>query len=109
MIGLVDANNFYVSCQRSFDPSLCGRAVVVLSNNDGCVIARSNEAKAIGIKMGVPYFQLADVQTQHDLRIFSSNYTLSAFMWNIKELITVVYLAAWIVGRGIRSTNEAGP
>ena len=76
MMCLVDANNFYVSCQRSFDPSLCGHAVVVLSNNDGCVIARSNEAKAIGIKMGVPYFQLQEIQTQHNLRIFSSNYTL---------------------------------
>ena len=76
MIGLVDANNFYVSCQRSFDPSLVGRAVVVLSNNDGCVIARSNEAKALGIKMGVPYFQLAELRQQHDIIIFSSNYTL---------------------------------
>ena len=76
MIGLVDANNFYVSCQRSFDPLLMGRAVVVLSNNDGCVIARSNEAKALGIKMGVPYFQLQELRQQHDIKIFSSNYTL---------------------------------
>ena len=75
MMGLVDANNFYVSCQRSFDPSLCGHPVVVLSNNDGCVIARSNEAKALGINMGVPYFQLTELGQQHDLRIFSSNYT----------------------------------
>ena len=76
MIGLVDCNNFYVSCQRSFDPSLMGQAVVVLSNNDGCVIARSNEAKSLGIKMGVPYFQLQELRQQHDIKIFSSNYTL---------------------------------
>ena len=76
MIGLVDANNFYVSCQRSFNPSLDGKAVVVLSNNDGCVVARSNEAKALGIKMGVPYFQLQELRHQHDVAIFSSNYTL---------------------------------
>ncbi|MGF7215990.1 DNA polymerase V [Spirosoma lacussanchae] len=76
MIGLVDANNFYVSCQRSFDPRLNGKAVVVLSNNDGCVVARSNEAKALGIKMGVPFFQLEELRQQHDLTVFSSNYTL---------------------------------
>ena len=76
MIGLVDCNNFYVSCQRSFDPSLNGKAVVVLSNNDGCVVARSNETKALGIKMGVPFFQLQELRQQHDLSIFSSNYTL---------------------------------
>lgn len=80
MLALVDCNNFYVSCQRSFDPSLIGRPVVVLSNNDGCVIARSNEAKAIGIKMGIPFFQLQEVQEQYDLRVFSSNYTLYADM-----------------------------
>ena len=56
MFALVDGNNFYVSCERVFRPSLNGRAVVVLSNNDGCAIARSNEAKALGIKMGAPWF-----------------------------------------------------
>jgi len=76
MIGLVDVNNCYVSCERSFNPGLEGKAVVVLSNNDGCVIARSNEAKALGIKMGVPYFQLAELQQEHDLTVLSSNYTL---------------------------------
>ena len=58
MIGLVDGNNFYVSCERIFDPSLEGKAVAVLSNNDGCVVARSNEAKALGVKAGTPLFQL---------------------------------------------------
>ncbi len=76
MIGLVDVNNFYVSCERSFNQSLEGKPVVVLSNNDGCVIARSNEAKALGIRMGVPFFQLNELRQQHDLSVFSSNYTL---------------------------------
>ncbi|GAB3715865.1 Y-family DNA polymerase [Spirosoma flavus] len=76
MVGLVDCNNFYVSCQRSFDPSLNGRPVVVLSNNDGCTIARSNEAKALDIKMGTPFFQMADVIKEHNVTVFSSNYTL---------------------------------
>ncbi len=58
MYGLVDCNNFYASCERAFNPSLNGKPVVVLSNNDGCVIARSNEAKALGIKMGVPAYQI---------------------------------------------------
>ena len=75
MLGLVDCNNFYVSCQRSFDPSLNGKPVVVLSNNDGCVIARSNEVKGY-VKMGTPFFQLQELRQQHDIRVFSSNYTL---------------------------------
>lgn len=76
MMGLVDVNNFYVSCERSFNLSLDRQPVVVLSNNDGCVIARSNEAKALGIKMGTPLFQLDELRKQHNLLIFSSNYTL---------------------------------
>ena len=76
MIFLVDANNFYVSCERSFNPALENRPVVVLSNNDGCTIARSNEAKALGIKMGTPYFQLTELIDEHKVSVFSSNYTL---------------------------------
>jgi DNA polymerase V len=76
MIALVDCNNFYVSCERSFNPKLLGKPVVVLSNNDGCVIARSNEAKDLGIKMGVPFFQLDELRKQHNLIVHSSNYTL---------------------------------
>jgi DNA polymerase V len=57
LFGLLDANNFYVSCERVFQPKLCNRPVVVLSNNDGCAIARSNEAKKLGIKMGEPLFK----------------------------------------------------
>ena len=76
MIALVDCNNFYVSCERVFDPKLRNRPVVVLSNNDGCVIARSEEAKALGIKMGVPYFQIDYLVEQKKVKALSSNYAL---------------------------------
>lgn len=76
LFALVDCNNFYASCERAFNPSLEGRAVVVLSNNDGCVIARSNEAKALGFQMGDPYHQKLAVIQQHNVAVFSSNYTL---------------------------------
>ena len=73
---LVDGNNFYVSCERVFQPKLNGRAVVVLSNNDGCVIARSNEAKALGIKMGHPWFQIRELEKQKMLVARSANFAL---------------------------------
>lgn len=76
MYGLVDCNNFYASCERVFNPSLNGKPVVVLSNNDGCVIARSNEAKALGIKMGIPAYQIKNLVSSHGVAVFSSNYTL---------------------------------
>lgn len=76
MVGLADCNNFYASCERLFQPKYNGVPVVVLSNNDGCVIARSNEAKAIGIKMGAVYYQIQDVLKQHNVGVFSSHYTL---------------------------------
>ena len=76
MIGLVDGNNFYVSCERVFDPSLEGRPVAVLSNNDGCVISRSNEFKALAIPMGTPYFQLRSRAASGELVLKSSNYEL---------------------------------
>lgn len=76
MFGLMDCNNFYASCERVFNPALNGRPVIVLSNNDGCVIARSNEAKALGIKMGVPAYQIKETIHQHGIAVFSSNYTL---------------------------------
>jgi DNA polymerase V len=75
-IGLCDANNFYVSCERVFNPKLEGRPVIVLSNNDGCAVARSNEAKALGIKMGAPVFQIQDLIHQHQVQVLSSNYAL---------------------------------
>jgi len=76
MVGLIDCNNFYVSCERVFNPSLLNKPVVVLSNNDGCVISRSNEAKAIGIKMGEPAFKIKELIEKHNVKVFSSNYTL---------------------------------
>lgn len=76
MIGLMDCNNFYASCERVFNPMLNGQPVIVLSNNDGCVIARSNEAKALGIPMGAPVFKIKEIVQQHKVAVFSSNYTL---------------------------------
>ena len=76
MFGLVDCNNFYVSCERVFQPRLEGRPVVVLSNNDGNLIARSTEAKALGLQMGDPYFQVKDLLHRHEVAVFSSNYAL---------------------------------
>lgn len=76
MFALVDCNNFYASCERVFNPSLEGKPIVVLSNNDGCIIARSNEAKALGIKMGDPYFKMRDLIEKNNVIVFSSNYEL---------------------------------
>lgn len=76
MYALVDCNNFFVSCERVFRPQLEGKAVVVLSNNDGCVVARSNESKAMGIKMGTPFFKVRDLVDQGRLTACSSNYAL---------------------------------
>ncbi|WP_230587998.1 Y-family DNA polymerase [Porphyromonas gulae] len=76
MYALLDCNNFFVSCERVFDPSLRNRPVVVLSNNDGCIIARSNEAKALGIGMGQPLFKVQDLIRRHNVAFFSSNFIL---------------------------------
>ena len=78
MYALVDCNNFYVSCERVFNPSLKKKPVVVLSNNDGCVISRSEEAKNLGIPMGAPFFQFKHLFEKHQVTIFSSNYSLYA-------------------------------
>lgn len=75
-VAIVDANNFYVSCERIFNPSLEGRPVVVLSNNDGCVVARSPEAKALGINMAAPWHQIAPAAAAHGVIARSSNYEL---------------------------------
>ncbi|MDC5276475.1 Y-family DNA polymerase [Acinetobacter baumannii] len=77
---LIDVNNMYVSCERVFDPSLNDKPVIVLSNNDGCAVARSNESKALGIKMGVPLFQIKDIVQQHNVIVLSSNYAMYAEM-----------------------------
>lgn len=81
-VALVDGNNFFVSCERVFDPQLEGKPVVVLSNNDGCAVARSNEVKALGVKMGTPWFQLRDLARRHGIVALSSNYELYADMSN---------------------------
>lgn len=76
MFALLDGNNFYVSCERVFRPSLQGVPVVVLSNNDGCAIARSNEAKALGVRMGHPWFQIRHLEASDGLVALSANFAL---------------------------------
>src|SRR5210317_59468 len=76
MFALIDCNNFYASCERVFQPHLNGKPVVILSNNDGCVIARSNEAKSLGIPMGAPAFKYKEVFQKNKVQVFSSNFTL---------------------------------
>ena len=82
MIALVDCNNFYASCERVFRPDLENKPIVVLSNNDGCVIARSNEAKKLGIKMGQPAFQKKDLFRKKMVHVFSTNFALYGDMSN---------------------------
>lgn len=82
MYAVVDCDNCFVSCERVFQPELLGKPVVVLSNNDGCVVARSNEAKALGIKMGTPIYQIKQLCQTQGVQIRSSNYILYADMSN---------------------------
>ena len=76
MIALVDCNSFYASCEQVFRPDLWGKPVVVLSNNDGCVIARSNEAKILGIKMGEPAFKIKKIIKKYNIYVYSTNFSL---------------------------------
>ena len=90
MFALADCNNFYASCERVFRPDLQGKPVIVLSSNDGCAIARSNEAKALGIKMGDPYFKIRDIVERHNVAVFSGNMALYGDMsqrvrWVLEE------------------------
>ena len=92
MFALADCNNFFVSCERVFRPELNGRPVIVLSNNDGCAIARSNEAKALGIKMGAPMFKIRDIVRKHNVEVFSGNMALYGDMskrvrWTLEEFV----------------------
>lgn len=90
MYALVDCNNFFVSCERVFDSRLEGKPVIVLSNNDGCAIARSNEAKALGIKMGANFFEIESLIKKHDVQVFSTNFVLYADMsLRVKGLLTL--------------------
>ena len=79
-VALVDVNSFYVSCERVFDPRLAGRPVVVLSNNDGCAISRSDEAKTLGVRMAQPWFECRELAQRHGIFALSSNYSLYAEM-----------------------------
>jgi DNA polymerase V len=91
MIALCDVNNFYVSCERVFHPGLRHRPVIVLSNNDGCAVARSNEVKNLGIKMGAPLHQIQDLVRRHKIAVFSSNYVLYGDMSNRVDDIIGLY------------------
>src|SRR6202012_1484171 len=92
MFALIDCNNFYANCERLFRPDLRDQPIVVLSNNDGCVIARSNEAKAFGVKMGEPFFQIKALCKQHKIQVFSSNYTLYG---DLSRRVMSVILESW--------------
>ena len=76
IFSLIDCNSFYASCERIFNPKLLNKPVIVLSNNDGCIIARSDEAKKLGIKMGEPYFKAKEIVKKNNVYVFSSNYCL---------------------------------
>lgn len=91
---LIDVNNMYVSCERVFEPSLNNKPVIVLSNNDGCAVARSNESKALNIKMGVPLFQIKDIVQQHNVIVLSSNYAMYAEMSRRFHTILASYVTA---------------
>lgn len=102
MFALADVNSFYASCEKVFRPDLRGKPVVVLSNNDGCVIARSADAKRLSIKMGTPWFQLKDARFSEKLYVFSSNYELYASLSNRVVLYWKSYLPA---SNSIQSMN----
>ena len=92
MFALADCNNFYASCERVFRPDLQGKPIIVLSNNDGCAVARSNEAKALGIKMGDPLFKIKDIVEKHNVAVFSGNMALYGDMsqrvrWVLQEYV----------------------
>ncbi len=103
MIGLVDCNNFYANCERVFRPDLIGVPIAVLSNNDGCVIARSNELKELGIKMGIPYYQMKELERKHKIAVFSSNYELYGDMSN--RVMTL--LSSYVPETEVYSIDEA--
>ncbi len=88
MKAIVDCNSFYAACERLFKPALHGKPVVVLSNNDGCIVSRTDEAKALGIKMAGPYYEAKDILAQHNVHVFSSNYHLYGdISWRVMETL----------------------
>ena len=95
MFALADCNNFFASCERVFRPDLQGKPVIVLSNNDGCAVARSNEAKALGIKMGDPFFKIRHIVERHNVAVFSGNMALYGDMsqrvrWVLEEFAPAI-------------------
>ena len=102
-IALVDCNNFYVSCERLFQPGLEGKPVVVLSNNDGCVVSRSQEVKDLGINMAVPWFQMKDIAKRHGIIALSSNYALYADISNRVMRL----LSQWSPNQEVYSIDES--
>ena len=91
MKAIVDCNNFYCSCERLFKPHLENKPVVVLSNNDGCIISRSDEAKKLGVEMAGPYFMAKPLIKKHDIAVFSSNYNLYGDLsWRVMETLRVM-------------------
>lgn len=103
MYALVDCNNFYVSCERLFNPKLEGKPVIVLSNNDGCAVSRSDEAKALGIEMATPVFMIKDLVEKNNVAVFSSNYTLYG---DISDRVMKT-LGSFVPGLEIYSIDEA--
>ena len=91
MKAIVDCNNFYCSCERLFQPHLDRKPVVVLSNNDGCIVSRSDEAKKIGVEMAGPYFMAKPLIEKHDVAVFSSNYNLYGDLsWRVMETLRIM-------------------
>ena len=91
MKAIVDCNNFYCSCERLFKPWLENKPVVVLSNNDGCIVSRSDEAKRLGVEMAGPYFLAKPLIEKHDIAVFSSNYNLYGDLsWRVMETLRVL-------------------
>src|SRR6187397_160321 len=91
MKAIVDCNNFYCSCERLFKPHLDRKPVVVLSNNDGCIVSRSDEAKKLGVEMAGPYFMAKPLIEKHDVAVFSSNYNLYGDLsWRVMETLRII-------------------
>ena len=103
MLALVDCNNFYASCERVFNPKIENLPVIVLSNNDGCVIARSNEAKLLGIKMGSPVFKIKKIIDKNNVQVFSTNFSLYGDM--SKRVMNI--LSSEVLKMEVYSIDEA--
>ena len=103
MLALVDCNNFYASCERVFNPKIENLPVIVLSNNDGCVIARSNEAKLLGIKMGSPVFKIKKLIDENNVQVFSTNFSLYGDM--SKRVMNI--LSSEVLKMEVYSIDEA--